>query len=153
MQDVVTSSVAFLQFALVGLIVAGIAAALGGESFFASSYAFQQAEKALGMIDYIALFSTTGFFIVSVGLAAVSRNNRIFLPISFLFLVVSVILSGVFSDVYVALASQGVLAQAASSLPILNMLAANMPLVFGVMGLTVIIALYTQLGGGRRVAR
>jgi len=154
MQDVTSSAIGFFQFSIVTLVVVGIAAAIGSTSYFSGTYAFGQAESALMMMDYVALFITTGFFIVSVGLAALSRNNRVFLPISIIALIVNVVLAAVFSDVYVALVEgSSFLGGAAESLTILNLLAGNMPLVFGVMGLSVIIALYTSLGGGRRAPR
>jgi len=154
MQDVTSSATAFLQFSIVTLVVVAVAGAIGSTSYFSGSFAFSQAESALMMMDYVALFVTTGFFIVSVGLAALSRNNRVFLPISVIALVINVFLAAVFSDTYVALVeSSSFLGGAAESLTILNLLAGNMPLVFGVMGLSVIIALYTSLGGGSRAPR
>jgi len=154
MQDVLSSTVGLFAFSITAVIVVGIASALGSIPYFSNSFAWAQASQALAMIDYIALFLTAGFFVVSVGLAALSVNNRVFLPISVIFLVIDVLLAAIFSDVYVGLVnSSSFLGQAASSLTILNLLASNMPLVIGVMGLSVIIALYTNLGGGRRAAR
>lgn len=154
LQDVLSSAVGLFAFSITAVIVVGIASALGEMTYFSDSFAFAQASQALAMVDYIGLFLTAGFFVVSVGLAALSRNNRVFLPISVIFLVIDILLAAIFSDVYVALVSnEGFLGSAANSLPILNLLASNMPLLIGTMGLIVIIALYTNLGGGRRAAR
>jgi len=153
MRDVISSSVGMFRFFIVAAVVLAIASSLGAMPYFQGSFAFAQAEKTLAMVDYIGLFLTVGFFVVSVGLAALSVNNRVFMPISLIFLVVSVLLSAIFADVYLVLVSSGPLAQAAQALPIINLLASNMPLVIGVMGLSVILALYTRMGGGRRAAR
>jgi len=104
-------------------------------------------------MDYAGMFLTVGFFVVAVGLAALSPNNRIFMPISLVFLVVSVLISAIMSDTWLALVSQSALSGAAGSLPLINLVASNMPLVIGIMGLVVIAATYTSLGGGQRVPR
>lgn len=154
MQDVLSSTVGLFAFAITALVVVGVASSLGGMSYFSNSFAWAQASSALALVDYIILFLTSGFFVVSVGLAALSINNRVFLPISVIFLVIDVLIAAIFSDVYLSLVNSSTfLGQAASSLTILNLIASNMPLVIGVMGLSVIIALYTRLGGGRRAAR
>lgn len=154
MRDVFSSSVALLRFFIVVVVVVAIATALGGMSYFQGSFAFTQAQTALSYMDYAGLFMAVGFFIVSVGLAALSRNSRVFMPISLISLIVAVLFSAVFSDTYLALVSDSALTTAAESLPIINLLATNLPLFIGVMGLTVITALYTSIGGGgRRAAR
>jgi len=153
MRDVLSSSVAVFRVFLVILVVIGIATSLSQVPYFSNSFAFAQAEQALAFMDYVGLFMTVGFWIISVGLAALSVNNRVFMPISILFLVINVLLTAIFSDVYIILAETGFLGQASQNLPIINLIASNMPLVFGIMGLTVITALYTQIGGGRRAQR
>jgi len=153
LQDVTSSMVGIFQFSIVTLIVLGIAGSLGSMSYFSGSSAFQSAQTALSMMDYVGLFITLGFFIVSVGLAALSRNNRIFLPISIIFLVIDVLLAAIFSDIYMVLVNTGFLGGVVSSIPVMNLILVNFPLMIGVMGLTVILALYTSLGGGRRAAR
>jgi len=153
MRDVISSSVGMFRFFIIAAIVVAIGSSLGSMPYFQGSFAFAQAEQALAMIDYVGLFLTVGFFITSVGLAALSVNNRVFMPISVIFLVISVFLAAIFADVYLVLVSTGPLAAASQSLPIINLLASNMPLVIGVMGLSVILALYTRMGGGRRAAR
>jgi hypothetical protein len=151
--DVLSSSVALTRFFIVVLVVLGIASAIGNIPYFQGTFAFGQAEKALVMMDYVGLFMTVGFFIVSVGLAALSRNNKVFMPISLVFLVITVIVSAVFADVYMVLVSSSFLGSAAESIPIINLLATNLPLLVGVMGLVVIAATYTSVGGGTRAAR
>jgi len=151
MRDVFSSSVALFRFFILVVIVVAISTALGGMSYFNSSFAFAQAQTALSYMDYAGLFMTVGFFIISVGLAALSRNSRVFMPISLMSLVVAIVLSAIFSDTYLALVSNSSLTGAAQSLPIINLLATNLPLLIGVLGLTVITA--DIGGGGRRVSR
>lgn len=155
MRDVLTSGSAFFQFSILVLVVAAAASAIGTVPYFADSFAFSQASTAISMFNYVALFVVLGFFIVSVGLAAFSRNNRVFLPVSILFLVIDVVLSAVFSDVFVALVqSSSLLGSASEILSLMTLLASNLPVVIGVMGLTVIVATYTNIaGGGRRAPR
>lgn len=155
MRDVLSSGVAFFQFAVVALIVVGISSALGGFSYFADSFAFAQASTALSYMNYVGLFLVTGFFIVSVGLAAYSVNNKVFLPISALFLVIDVLLAAVFSDVFVSIVqSSSMFQNAGQVLSLMSLLASNLPLVIGTMGLTVLIATYTNVvGGGQRASR
>jgi hypothetical protein len=154
LQDLVTSAVSTFQYAIVLLIAIAIMAALGSTAYFDSSFAFQQAQAALQFQDYTVLFMVVGFFIISVGLAALSVNNRIFLPISVMMLIVDVLLAAIFADVFSALAANPALSSAANSLPLANLLLGNFPLVIGMMGLIIIVATYTQLGGGgRRAAR
>jgi len=145
MRDTLTAVPKLIQFFIVTAVIVAIASALSGMKYFQGSFAFGQAQKALMFMDYAGMFLTVGFFIVSVGLAALTRNNRVFLPISFVFLVISVLISAIMGDTWVALVSTGPLQSAASSL--------HMPLVIGVMGLTVMIATYTSLGGGVRAPR
>src|SRR6056297_1729005 len=155
MRDVLTSGVAFFQFAIVALIVVGISTALGGFSYFSNSFAFAQASQALTYMNYVGLFLIIGFFIISVGLAAYSINNKIFLPISILFLVIDVVLAAVFSDVFVSIVQSTAMFQNAGQvLNLMTLLASNMPVVIGVMGFSVIVATYTNIvGGGQRAAR
>jgi len=153
MRDVLTAIPNLMQFFVVTVIVVAIASGLAGTSYFSGSFAFAQAQQALMFMDYAGMFLTVGFFVVSVGLAALSPNNRIFMPISLVFLVVSVLISAIMSDTWLALVSQGALSGAAGSLPLINLVASNMPLVIGIMGLIVIAATYTSLGGGQRVPR
>lgn len=152
MRDVLTSAVAFLQFAIVALIVVGISSALGGFQYFANSFAFAQASQALSYMNYAGLFLVVGFFIISVGLAAYSVNNKIFMPISVLFLVIDVLLAAVFSDVFVSIVQSTALFQNAGQvLNLMTLLASNLPIVIGTMGLAVIAATYTNIvGGGQR---
>lgn len=142
-----------IQFFIVTAVVVSIAGALGNISYFSGSFAFGQAQQALAFMDYAGMFLSVGFFVVSVGLAALSRNNKVFMPVSVVFLTVSVLVSAILSDTWLALVSQGALSGAASSLPLINLVASNMPLFIGTMGLIVISATYTSLGGGRRAPR
>lgn len=152
LEDLTTSLTGIFQYSIIVLIAISITASLGSMNYFSSSFAFQQAEAALAFQDYTALFLTIGFFIVSVGLAALSVNNRIFLPISIVFLIVDVILAAVFADVFLVLANSSFLGTAANQLPLINLILGQFPLVIGVVGLIVILATYTQLGGGGRRA-
>jgi len=153
MQDTLTAIPKLIQFFIVTAVVVSIASALSGMTYFQGAFAFDQAQKALMFMDYAGMFLTVGFFIVGVGLAALVPSNRAYLPISFIFLVVSILISAVMADTWVALVSTGPLQSAASSLPLINLVASNMPVVIGVMGLVVMIATYTSLGGGSRAAR
>jgi hypothetical protein len=153
MQDVTTSAVALIVFSIVTVTVLGVASAIGSVPYFANSTAFAQAEAALAMMDYVGILLTTGLFVTSIGLAALSRNNRVFLPVSLLVLVIDVVLAAVFSDVFVSLTEKSFLASGASTLGVTSLIASNLPLVIGVLGVVVIIALYTNLGGGRRATR
>lgn len=145
--------IGIFQLSIVILVVVATAGAIGSTSYFSGAFAFNQAQAALAMMDYVGLFLTLGFFIVSVGFAALSRNNRVFLPISLIFLVVDILLAAIFADIYHVLISTSFIGGAVSTLPIINLILGNFPLMIGVMGLTVILALYTGLGGGRRAAR
>lgn len=140
------------------LVVFKVYNALNGFAFFSSSAAFQNAGQALSVLDYAAGFSMAAFMLGSFYFASRVRTSKIFLPISIVFMVISVWVSSVFSNTFAVLINQSGFSSVSSSIPITKQVVTNLPLFMLVAGSLINIALYSRIGfsgggGGRRAAR
>ena len=123
-------------------------------SMFANSIAMQKSAQALTTLDYASVAITLGLFMLAIGLASQVRTNKIFLPITIIILAVDVVLAAVLSNVFVAIAKSSGFASALTSLPFVKIQMLNFPLIIGIGGLMVILALFTTgLESGERLPR
>lgn len=122
-------------------------------SFFSNALPMQKAGAALQALDYGMVFLMIGLFTTSFYFASRIRTSKLFLPISFLFLCVSVWLSTIFSNIWSVMVKGSVLGSVANALPFASRILLNLPLLMFASGSIIIVALYTRVGGGRRAAR
>jgi hypothetical protein len=122
-------------------------------SFFSNALPMKKAGAALQALDYGMVFLMIGMFTTSFFLASKVRNSKLFIPLSFMFLIISVWISSIFSNIWSVMVKGSVLGSVANSLPFASRILLNLPLLMFASGSIIIVALYTRVGGGRRAAR
>jgi len=152
-QDIPAQTVLLFQLGVTLLATYLIWDKLMNFSFFSNSIAMQKAGTALTVLDYGMVFMVIGFFTSSIYIASRIRTSKLFLPLSFLFLFVSVWISAIFADVWKVLVSSSVFSNVVNSLPFASRILLNLPLLMFASGCIIIVALYTRVGGGTRAAR
>lgn len=122
-------------------------------AFFKNTLPMQKVGEALTVLDYSAVLIMVGFFVASFVFASRIRTSKLFLPISFLFLVLSSWISAIFANIWSVTIKSSAFSSVANSVPFLSKILFNLPVLIFASGTLIIIALYSRVGGGRRVAR
>lgn len=116
--------------------------------------AFAEGIQALSLFDYAAPAVLVGTFSASMYLSARVQAKPVFLPFSFLFLIVATLVGYIFSVIPAEMAQQTVVGEVIASLGLTNLLLGNLHMVILVTGLVGMITLYGlqtgDRGGGRR---
>jgi len=125
--------------------------------FFANSAAFTSVGKTLTVLDYAGASVMVGLFLASFVVSTRIQATKLALPISLLFVVISSLIGAVFSNVWSGLVSGTALTTAAQSLPFMNRILLNLPVLIAVSGVLVNVALFSNIGAvtgtGRRARR
>lgn len=149
MSDLVTVAVTVFVFGISLLMAMKMHDGLVSNSqVFADSQAMDAVATSLGILDYGAVFLAVGLFVVSIVLATQIATNPVFFPISLLSLAISVFVSAQLANVYLVIADTNAFQAVANALPFTTKLLGNFPLVIGVGGFMIILALYAREGGG-----
>ena len=153
--DLFTVSVTVFVFAISLMMAKKMQTGLTNSSpFFGDSEAMAAVSTSLGIMDYGTVFLTVGLFVVSIMLATRIPTNPVFLPVSLLSLALAVFVSGQLANVYLMIGNTTAFQAVANSLPFSTKVLSNFPLVIGVGGFMIILALYAREGGGAvRAAR
>jgi hypothetical protein len=134
---------------LVSLLVAGkLVTGLNQFDFFANSAAFQAAATSVTIMDYASLAVPISFLVLSIVLAARIPSTPYLIPVSVLYLGVVVFASGQISNALMAVAESSAFSGVVAGLPLTGLVINNLPLLFGVGGIAIIIAVYTVFNGG-----
>lgn len=122
-------------------------------SFFSNALPMQKTGAALSVLDYGLVFVMIAMFTLSVYLATQVKTSKIFMPASFITLVITTWISTIFSNVWKAFITNSAFSGIVGSLAFTSQILTNLPLLIFAGGMMIIIALYTRMGGGRRAAR
>lgn len=155
MQDSLT--IGYLVFAVCMLIfgVGVLRYVLTQSSTLMEMQAFKEAMEALKLFDYMGVTVLVGSFVSSMYMSAKVAAKPIYLPVSFIFLIVATFVAYVFTVIPGEMAaSSSVVSQVFSTFGLTSLVLSNLHIFVFVSGLTGMIALYalqgSSGGGGRR---
>jgi len=155
MQDSLT--IGYLVFS-VAMLVFGLGLlqyVLTQSSTLMEMEAFKEAMEALKLFDYMGATVLVGSFVSSMYMSARVSAKPIYLPVSFIFLIIATFVAYVFTLIPSEMAeSSGVVAQVFSTFGLTSVVLSNLHIFVLVSGLTGMIALYalqgSSAGGGNR---
>lgn len=103
----------------------------------------QQIENTYaGPIDTVILFLMIGVSIVTLAFAALVRVHPVFVPFFLIGLTIIIVVSGVFSNVWQAIAGEAELADVAEQLDITDFILTFLPFMIGIIGIVIMVVLY-----------
>jgi hypothetical protein len=153
MQDSLTIGISVFIASITVVVIGVLRYVFMQSQFIADMTAFQNAASAVGFFDYIPLAFLLGSFISSMYFSSKIRAKPIFLPVSFLFLSVSVVVGYVLSLLPAEMAEYTVFGEVFSSFGITSIVMQNLHIIILVVGLIGMVSLYALQGGrggGRR---
>lgn len=118
--------------------------------------AFQEAMQAMKLFDYMGATVLVGSFVSSLYMSARVSARPIYLPISFVFLIIATFVAYIFTLIPGEMAaSSGVVGEVFSTFALTSVVLSNLHIFVLVSGLIGMIALYalqggSSAGGGRR---
>ena len=106
--------------------------------------ALQAGTDAINTFNYGFVIIVIGGAIGSLILAWMVPSHPIFMLVSVIMLLLSVVVLPILANTYETFASTSEMASAAASFPLMNLLMSNMPLIGVVFGVMMMIVLYTR---------
>lgn len=154
--DIIYIAVGLTFFSIIVLI--GLNIAQGFEdNFDASPMATNQSKdivdstivKYTNTIDNTFLFLTILMSLGVLILAALVRIHPIFIPIYFIGWILVIFLTGIFSNIYQAMAADANLAVTANELTFISGIMTTLPIIIGVIGIILMVVMYKLWDAGQ----
>ena len=132
---------------LVGLKIAGdFETQIDSNPIFADGIAREQVEltrvKYTNTIDNTFLILTILLAMAVIAMAALVRIHPMFIPFYFIGWVIVIFVSGIFSNIYQAMAADANLVDTAAELTFINNIMVAIPILVGIIGIVLMIVMY-----------
>lgn len=146
MQDSLTIGVTVFSTCLLVIALGVLRYVFLQSDFLAEMQAFQNAASAVRYFDYIPPAVLIGSFISSMYFSSRIRAHPVYVPVSFLFLMVATVVGYIMSVLPAEMAEYMVFGQVFSQYGMTSIIFQNLHLIVFVSGLTGMIALYALQG-------
>ena len=132
---------------LIGLKIAGdFETQIDSNPIFADGIAREQVEltrvKYTNTIDNTFLILTILLAMAVIAMAALVRIHPMFIPFYFIGWVIVIFISGIFSNIYQAMAADSNLAATAAELTFINNIMVAIPILVGIIGMVLCVVMY-----------